>query len=133
MNKDRSEDARQLTELDFVRLTRLIAAHPAPALTQVLSEADVVPGPQVDADVVTMYTQFELRDDDTQDCRVIALCYPEDAEPSSGFVSVLSPLGCSLIGLREGARAQWRTPAGEKAAEVTAVLFQPEASGDYRT
>ncbi|MFO1333096.1 MAG: GreA/GreB family elongation factor, partial [Rubrivivax sp.] len=45
---------------------------------------------------------------------------------------VLSPVGSSLLGLQVGDVAQWRTPTGEaKAAEVVAVLFQPEASGDY--
>ncbi|EWS58029.1 Regulator of nucleoside diphosphate kinase [Methylibium sp. T29-B] len=47
-------------------------------------------------------------------------------------MSVLSPVGCSLLGLTVGAVARWSTPAGEaRAAEVVALLFQPEASGDY--
>jgi len=30
--------------------------------------------------------------------------------------------------------ARWRAPGGrEKAAKVAAILFQPEASGDYLT
>jgi regulator of nucleoside diphosphate kinase len=38
----------------------------------------------------------------------------------------------SVLGLRVGAVAKWQTPGGEEgAAEVSAVLFQPEASGDY--
>ena len=51
-----------------------------------------------------------------------------------GFISVLSPLGASLLGLRVGDVAQWRTPRGEeRMARVVEVLFQPEASGDYTT
>ena len=50
----------------------------------------------------------------------------------SGFVSVLSPVGASLLGLRVGNVARWSTPAGdERAGEILAILFQPEASGDY--
>ena len=48
------------------------------------------------------------------------------------FVSVLSPVGMGLIGLRCGAVARWKTPAGEEgSAQVEGILYQPEASGDY--
>ena len=57
---------------------------------------------------------------------------PQDAEPHLGFISVLSPVGASLLGLRVGSVARWQAPHGEEcAAVVAAILFQPEASGDY--
>ncbi|MEJ7928467.1 GreA/GreB family elongation factor [Ramlibacter sp. AN1015] len=124
---------KQLTELDFVRLQRLSASHTTAGLADLLADADVVPGPQIAAEVITMYSQFELEDRDSGERRVLAVCYPEDAEPSSGFISVLSPLGCSLIGLPAGAQVRWQTPTGERQGLVRAVLFQPEASGDYVT
>ena len=44
----------------------------------------------------------------------------------------MSPVGASLLGQTVGSVARWSTPAGdERAAEVVAILFQPEASGDY--
>jgi pimeloyl-ACP methyl ester carboxylesterase len=59
---------------------------------------------------------------------------PADAEPDAGFVSVLSPVGAALLGRRVGSRASWVTPDGRRhEAEIVAVLFQPEASGDYTT
>lgn len=124
---------RQLTELDFARLRKLMAAQPVEALARLLDEADVVPGTQMDPGVVTMYTQFELEDAATGERRIMAICYPEDAEPAAGFISVLSPLGCSAIGLRSGSGVSWRTPAGTAAGRIGEVLFQPEASGDYVT
>ena len=64
----------------------------------------------------------------------LTLCYPRDAEPGSGLVSVLSPFGLSLPGRHVGASVRWRSPDGsERRAEVDAILFQPEASGDYTT
>jgi regulator of nucleoside diphosphate kinase len=85
-------------------------------------------------DVVTMYSQVLLCDPRTGRQRKLTLCYPSDAEPAAGFVSVLSPVGSSLLGLRVGATARWRTPLGDTVeAEVLAILFQPEASGDYTT
>jgi regulator of nucleoside diphosphate kinase len=79
-----------------------------------------------------MYSQVELQDLPTGLRSKLALCYPADAEPAAGFVSVLSTVGASLIGLRVGNVARWSTPAGEeRAAEILAMLFQPEASGDF--
>ena len=124
---------RTLTELDAARLRRLLASHPLPALERMLDEADVVPGPQLDADVITMYTQFELEDGATGTPRIVAICWPEDAEPASGFVSVLSPLGCSALGLRKGAPLAWAAPGGIVRGRIGDILFQPEASGDYLT
>jgi len=131
---------RTLTELDHVRLTHLIqrsthGAMPA-SLTQsvadLLDAADIVPSRLVSPDVVTMYSQILICDLATGERNTVTLTYPTDAEPGAGFVSVLSPLGRSVLGLPVGATAHWVTPAGEhKRAEIVALLFQPEASGDY--
>lgn len=124
---------RMLTELDFARLQRRSGQLTA-ALKDVCELADVMPSQEIPADVVTMYTQLETVDLRTQHRQKLTLCYPDDAEPNLGFISVLSPVGSSLLGLQVGAVAHWRTPNGEAyAARVDAVLFQPEASGDYTT
>lgn len=125
---------RKLTELDFVRLNKLVAAGAVPQLADVLDEAEVVPARAIPADVVTMNAQFVTRDLKHQRRQVLTLCYPADAAPAKGFISVLSPAGTSLIGLPAGAVARWMTPNGEEAvAEIEGVLSQPEASGDYAT
>ena len=123
---------RTLTELDFARLAKLRDGH-AP-LAQLLDATEVIPSRDVPADIVTMYSQLELLDLQTRRRQKLTLCYPRDAEPAAGFISVLSPVGLGLLGLRVGSVARWRTPGGEEnEAEVSAVLFQPEASGDYTT
>lgn len=125
---------RTLTELDHVRLTRLLqrqAAHPAP-IGELLDLAHVVPSRAVEPDVVTMYSQVQLHDPHSDARSTLTLCYPDDAEPAAGFVSVLSPVGRALLGLRVGEVARWCTPdGGTQSAEIVALLFQPEASGDY--
>jgi hypothetical protein len=46
----------------------------------------------------------------------------------SPLLSVLSPVGTSLLGLRTGSIATWRTPdGGEGTARIAEILFQPEA------
>lgn len=122
---------RTLTELDYTRLLRLNAAA-APELQECLAQADLVASREIPDNVVTMHSQVEVLDLSTGERRKVAICYPADAEPAAGFVSALSPFGASLLGLSVGAVARWRTPAGlDGAARVTALLFQPEASGDY--
>ena len=125
---------RTLTELDFVRLQKLTGSHPPPALADLLDMADVLPSREVPADIVTMYTQVEIEDLPTRERQKLVVCYPGDAAPNEGFISVLSPVGIGLLGQKAGATARWRTPGGEEsAARVLTVLFQPEASGDYTT
>lgn len=131
---------RTLTELDHVRLLNLLrrdargdsSAQQIRAIEDVLDASALVPSREVAPDVVTMYSQVLLQDTQTGQRNTLTLCYPSDADPAIGFVSVLSPVGSALLGLRVGSIARWLTPAGdEKAAEITAILFQPESSGDY--
>lgn len=133
---------RTLTELDHVRLLSLICRdlrgdgprrHPG-AIEDVLDGSALVPSHEVGPDVVTMYSQVLLQDTRTGQRTTLTLCYPADAEPAVGFISVLSPVGSALLGTRVGSVARWFTPAGdEKSAEILAILFQPESSGDYAT
>jgi regulator of nucleoside diphosphate kinase len=131
-------DERTLTELDHVRLARLVRgggeAASQSAIDDILDTAELVPSRAVSPDIVTMSSQVEVADLASGQRQRLTLCYPSDAEPARGFVSVLSPVGTSLIGRRVGSIARWRTRAGEQgAAELVALLFQPEASGDYTT
>ena len=125
---------RKLTELDFTRLNKFTAAGAMPQLADILDEADVVPAQAIPADVVTMYAQFVIRDPKLQRRQVLVICYPADAEPAKGYVSVLSPAGMGLLGLPVGALARWVGPGGEESvAQIERILFQPEATGDYVT
>ena len=131
---------RTLTELDHVRLLNLLRrdargdglpAKPQ-AIEDVLDASALVPSREVTPDVVTMYSQVLLQDIRTGQRDSLTLCYPADAEPAMGFVSVLSPVGSALLGLRVGSMAQWSTPGGDqRGAKILAILFQPESSGDY--
>ena len=124
---------RTLTELDAVRLERLRRQGAALRMDDLLDTASVVPSRDVAPDVVTMYSQVLVRDAQGGENR-LTLCYPDVAEPAQGFISVLSPVGLALLGLHVGSVARWQTPDGtQHSAEIVALLFQPEASGDYTT
>jgi len=123
---------RTLTDLDFARLTKLLSQQLPPTLADLLAGAEVMKSRAVNADVVTMYSRVEVVDAHTRRRQVLTICYPDDAEPAAGCISVLSPVGISLLGLKTGDIARWLTPTGEEcAAEIAAIQYQPEAAGDY--
>ena len=129
-----TDDDRMLTELDHSRIGRLINHHEPHShpMAAVLQQAELLPAREVPADVVTMHSRVLLADLETGRQLRLTLCYPPDAEPARGFVSVLSPVGMSVLGLRVGEVARWRLPDGwEGAARVEAIEFQPEAHGIY--
>eukprot|EP01041_Mallomonas_annulata_P019783 gene19783-biopygen12895 len=125
---------RLLTEIDSARLNKLRGEHFPPELVETLESLDLVPSREIPPNIVTMYSQVIVEDQHSHQRKKLTLCYPVDAEPHLGFISVLSPVGASLLGQRVGATARWRKPNGDAcAAEIVSLLFQPEASGDYTT
>ena len=138
MDIDRAAE-RTLTELDHARLTRLTRRLAGPprhgdgdVLEEMLETAKLAPSPTIAADVVTMQSKVVLRDLQTSRRYRLTLCYPEDAEPAAGAVSVLAPLGASMLGLRVGEEARWSLPGGgHGAAQLEAIVYQPESSGEF--
>ncbi len=127
-------DELLITELDYVRLSRLNDGRPPLALSRVLDAADLLPAQEIPEDVVTMYSRVRVRDCDGDDYQEITICYPIDANLKKGFVSVLSSIGASLIGRRVGALIHWTPPSGRACRmEIERMLYQPEAHGDYVT
>ena len=122
---------RTLTELDFVRLQRLGATEQRGELHDELASMDIVPTTDMPDDVVTMHSRIRIVHIDSIRVQVLTLGYPYEAQPSAGLISILSPAGRALLGLRVGDIARWSTPdGGTCSAQVTALLYQPEANGD---
>lgn len=128
-------ELRTLSELDHVRIHNLIRRQQPPQadeIAEIIDSAHLVRPQDVPADVVTMYSQVRVADEQGGEPRTLTLVYPQDADAARGMISVLSPVGASLLGLPVGAIAGWTSPDGTRvAAKVEAILFQPEASGDY--
>jgi len=128
---------RVLTELDHARLSRLLHEHVHDLDTRddfdaLMDDADVVAASEIAADVVTMRSRVQVADPDTGETLDWTLCYPPDADAAQGKVSILSPAGASLLGLRAGDEASWLRRDGSRARlRIVALLYQPEASGDY--
>ena len=125
-------DERTLTDLDHARLTRLVSRQLHAPFFDWLESAEVTNARDVPADLVTMYSRVEVVDIYTHRRQALTICYPEDAEPAAGFISVLSPVGNSLLGLKTADVAKWLTPNGhECSAQIIGIQYQPEAAGGF--
>lgn len=73
----------------------------------------MVPAREVGADVITMSSRVVFTDDagETHD---VTLVYPEEADMEKSRLSVLTPVGAALIGLKVGQSIEWRTRLGEE-------------------
>lgn len=104
-------------ETDFDRLSALAdmaAVEPGTAaafLAAELDRATVVADDELPADVVAMHRQLRYRAEDGADQQAI-LVFPRQADIASNRVSVLTPVGAALLGLRTGASIAWRDRTG---------------------
>lgn len=67
----------------------------------------VVVEPNAAGGAVTLGSEVEYENMESGQRRVVRLVLPEDADPAHARLSVLTPLGCSLIGLRPGDTFTW--------------------------
>lgn len=84
-----------------------------------LDRADILPDHRVPPDVVRMGSRVVFRTSEN-DTRAVTLVYPAEADIADGRISVLTPVGTALIGLRTGQSITWRTRDGRK--QVLTVL-----------
>ncbi len=132
-----------ITRFDADRLHELIAvargfggpdvvAH-LHSLDDELERAQVVEPSAVPPDVVTMNTRLRLRRFDTGVEELRTLVFPADAGREPGTLSVLEPLGTAVLGCRAGSDVEvFDAAAGTRLKfRVEAVVYQPEAAGDF--
>ena len=62
---------------------------------------------------VSMNSEVEFLDDTNGKVRKVTLVFPDQADILQGKISVMTPVGTALIGLRTGHTISWETPSGE--------------------
>jgi regulator of nucleoside diphosphate kinase len=107
-----------LTAQDFEQLSKLAQAAVdrlpdlASVLLDELERAHVVADGRPEQ-TVCMGSDVEFRDGTTGKVQTVTLVYPGEADIALGKISVLTPIGIALIGVRAGDSITWRTRAGE--------------------
>ena len=101
----------------------------ASLLLEELSRADFCAPDSLPVDVVTMRSQVVFRDEDTGEEHAVELVYPRAADVELGRVSVLTPVGAALIGLRRGSAIDWPNRSGASRRLRIIDVTQPERGG----
>lgn len=83
-------------------------------LTAEIDRAKIYSAAKIPADVVTMGATVEYLDEASGVTRTVQLVYPGDADVEAGRISILTPMGAGLIGLREGQTIGWPDREGHE-------------------
>lgn len=120
-----------LSAEDYGRLSALAdaARKRMPGLADELAEeigrARVLAQGKHPQDIVCMNSEVEFRDHATGKVQRVTLVYPDEADISQRKVSVLTPVGTALIGLRSGDSITWETPNGEERQLTVLSVREP--------
>jgi transcription elongation factor GreA len=86
-----------------------------------LSRAEVIDCEKIGTDIVVFGTVVELLDLDTDEEVVYQLLGPEEADVKKGSISVLAPIGRSMLGKEVGDEVVVVTPGGKREFEVVKI------------
>jgi regulator of nucleoside diphosphate kinase len=101
------------------------------SLRQALESAIVVQPPSIPPTTITMHSTFRVLDLDSREERRCTLVFPGETSGAEGSLSIFAPLGAALLGRQQGEVVECTAPGGTTRVKVQAVIYQPEATGDY--
>jgi regulator of nucleoside diphosphate kinase len=117
----------------LVRLALAGSGHSADAADDLLFELDraqIVADPAVPPDVVRMGSRVRYRIG--RDERHVTLVWPAEADIAERRISVLTPVGTALIGLRTGQTITFRARDGRPQMLTSLAVLPPEEDGGPR-
>lgn len=92
-----------------------------------LERAEVRADARVPLNVVGMNSMVEFVDEAHGEARVVRLVYPGEADIEQGKISITTPVGAALLGLREGQSIDWPDRDGRvRALRVLRVIRAPD-------
>jgi regulator of nucleoside diphosphate kinase len=119
---------RRLHDLASAAIER--APDVATLLLDELERAEVCFRNEMPPTVVNIGSEVTFRYNDNGQSRTVRLVFPNDADISKGWVSVLTPIGATLLGLAEGDQMEWTTRHGEvRSLTILTVKQLTEAGG----
>lgn len=115
-------DHRKLSGIVAAMKARRVALAPhLQRLDGELKQAQVVGEPELPENVVGIGSTVLFKDEATSERHRVRIVFPADLDGTEGTTSVMSPLGCALIGEREGTSLSCQTPSGERLIRVLMV------------
>lgn len=93
-----------------------------------LARAEIRDAEDMPEDVIAMNSRARFREEQTGREYELTLSYPRDASSDQGRVSIFSPAGSALLGLRAGQTIHWQTGA-RTAIELTVLSVQRTQGG----
>ena len=97
-------------------------------LDGLMTSARLMDATDTPANLVTIDSRIVVEDLHSGEIKEIELVFPEEANPLSGKLSVLSALGCAVLGRAVGDRVVVETDKGSLQLRIAALIYQPEAS-----
>ena len=107
-----------IKESDFNKISSLIQNTGASShenLEAELRRADIVSDEQYPADAVCLGSTIRYKDIARESEGIVTLVLPDQANMEQKKISILSPIGSALIGLRSGGMINWPLPGGKVA------------------
>ena len=110
--------AIQISETDYELIAqhamRMEARFPEQAemLFSEIDRAEVRQPEEIPSDVVTLGSLVSYSDDSSGTVRQVRLVVPGEADIEKGQISIVTPVGVGLIGLRTGQSIDWPCPDG---------------------
>jgi len=96
-------------------------------LLRELERGIVLDSKKIPSDVITMNSQIRFTEIESNASMTYWLVFPQDADINKNKISVLSPIGCGLLGYKVNDAISIKTPAGEKMVKIEEIIHQPEA------
>ena len=98
----------------------------AALLLDELERAELCVSEAMPPTVVNIGSEVTFRYNDNGHSRTVRLVFPHEANINKGSVSVLTPIGATLLGLAEGDQMKWTTRHGEARSLTILKVEHPE-------
>lgn len=95
-------------------------------LLEEITRAKIHVAEKIPGDVVTMHARVEFVDESRGLPHIVELVWPGEADFAAGRLSVLTPTGAGLIGLREGGSILWPDREGRERRLTIVKVTQPD-------
>ncbi len=94
-----------------------------------IASAQVIDLKTITSEKVTFGATVEIEDVDTGDTKKYTILGPDEAEPTKGSISILSPVAQALMNKEEGDEVVVEAPKGRISYEIVAIEYLGGAHG----